>query len=134
MRCYLLLNWASLKRVFYSQPLEKIVNYFGVKIAMYYAWLGFYTIMLIPASLVGILSFAYGYFTVTTDEPTQSVCNGTFDYPLCPSCASVNCHYSTVSESCMHSKAVYMFGNISTVVFAVFISLWATIFLEMWKR
>lgn len=34
--------------------------YFGEKIAIYFAWLGFYMQMLIPASIVGLIVFIYG--------------------------------------------------------------------------
>ena len=42
------------------QPLDTVREYFGVNFAMYFAWLGFYTYMLIPASIVGLLCFFYG--------------------------------------------------------------------------
>lgn len=41
--------------------------YFGEKIAFYFAWLGFYTSWLIPASIMGILVVLYGIVTSRTD-------------------------------------------------------------------
>ncbi len=38
--------------------------YFGEKIGLYFAWLGFYTWMLVPPSVVGILVFLYGVTTI----------------------------------------------------------------------
>ena len=32
---------------------DAVRDYFGVKIGLYFAWLGFYTFMLIPPSIVG---------------------------------------------------------------------------------
>ena len=32
-------------------------DYYGVKMAFYFAWLGYYTVMLIPPSLVSFISF-----------------------------------------------------------------------------
>lgn len=44
-------------------------KYFGEKIGLYFAWLGVYTQMLIPASLVGVFVFLYGCVTVDDDIP-----------------------------------------------------------------
>ena len=44
-------------------------KYFGEKIGIYFAWLGFYTMMLIPASVVGFIVFIYGVATVWSDVP-----------------------------------------------------------------
>ena len=35
-------------------------NYYGSKIAMYFAWLGFYTQMLVVPSILGLIIFIYG--------------------------------------------------------------------------
>lgn len=47
------LHWLML-----NQPLSKIRFYFGEKIALYFAWLGFYTKMLIFPSIAGIITYA----------------------------------------------------------------------------
>lgn len=44
-------------------------KYFGEKIGLYFAWLGAYTQMLIPASIVGIIVFLYGCATVDQNIP-----------------------------------------------------------------
>ncbi|XP_053822015.1 anoctamin-8 [Vidua chalybeata] len=74
-----------------AQPLDDICDYFGVKIAMYFAWLGFYTsAMVYPAVFGSIL------YTFTDSDQTSQ--------------------------------------DISCVVFAIFNVVWATLFLEEWKR
>ncbi|XP_053906091.1 anoctamin-8 isoform X2 [Cuculus canorus] len=52
------------------QPLDEICDYFGVKIAMYFAWLGFYTsAMVYPAVFGSIL------YTITeSDQTSQDIC------------------------------------------------------------
>uniref|UniRef100_A0A3B3UR58 Anoctamin n=1 Tax=Poecilia latipinna TaxID=48699 RepID=A0A3B3UR58_9TELE len=47
-------KWSCWRRY---QPLGHIRAYFGEKIALYFAWIGFYTAWLLPASLVGTLIF-----------------------------------------------------------------------------
>lgn len=36
-------------------------NYFGEKVALYFAWLGWYTYMLVPAAVVGLIIFLSGF-------------------------------------------------------------------------
>lgn len=47
-------------------PLRK---YFGEKVGLYFAWLGVYTQMLIPAAIVGVIVFLYGCATVDDNIP-----------------------------------------------------------------
>src|SRR5687767_8953446 len=78
-RTQLLNNWASISKCFTPQPLDEIRKYFGVKIALYFAWLGFYTSMLIPASIVGVFCFIYGWATLGSDRPSQKICDFSLD-------------------------------------------------------
>ncbi|XP_063955758.1 anoctamin-8-like [Lytechinus pictus] len=64
---------------FKAQPLDAVCDYFGVKIAIYFAWLGFYTQALLFPAMVGLL------VTIFVDDSDQvnedksvmfvSVCN-----------------------------------------------------------
>lgn len=44
-------------------------KYFGEKVGLYFAWLGVYTQMLIPAAIVGVIVFLYGCATVDNNIP-----------------------------------------------------------------
>ncbi|XP_063770650.1 anoctamin-8 isoform X2 [Pseudophryne corroboree] len=73
------------------QPLDEICEYFGVKVAMYFSWLGFYTSSLVYPAVFGIML----WFFTESDQTSRDIC---------------------------------------CVVFALFNVVWATLFLEGWKR
>ena len=60
-------EWALPKNLFKRQPLWLIKRYFGDKIGLYFAWLGFYTGFLIPAALFGLGVTIYGIVTMKAD-------------------------------------------------------------------
>ena len=97
-------NWASLKKFYKYQPLDHIKDYFGVKIGLYFAWLGFYTYMLIPASIVGIFCFIYAVSTISEHAPRfVSVCLGDVYVSVCVPRCFVVCvclflHYCTLQN------------------------------------
>lgn len=63
-RALLFNDWAKMRNWMKHQPLDSIKNYFGVKIALYFSWLGFYTNMLIVPSILGLICFFYGLVTM----------------------------------------------------------------------
>ncbi|XP_038105895.1 anoctamin-5 isoform X2 [Culex quinquefasciatus] len=131
-RTLLLEEWASVIRWIKHQPLDHIKEYFGVKIAMYFAWLGFYTHMLISASIVGLLCFFYGLLTFRENRISQEICQDNTTV-MCPTC-DAKCDYWMLNDACTYSHISHIFDNNFTIVFAVFMSIWATMYLELWKR
>ncbi|XP_043284882.1 anoctamin-4-like [Venturia canescens] len=131
MRYLLYTEWARVRKCLHYQPLDYIKEYFGVKIGLYFAWLGFYTYMLVFASIAGFLCFLYGCLTVSYDKPSDDICNA--EEIMCPLCDKY-CDYWQLKKTCFHAKVTYLFDNPSTVVFSLFMSLWATLFLEFWKK
>ncbi|XP_052471742.1 anoctamin-8 [Carassius gibelio] len=73
------------------QPLDDVCDYFGVKIGMYFAWLGFYTNSMLYPAVFGFLLWIFA----ESDQTSQDIC---------------------------------------CVVSAIFNVVWATLFLERWKR
>lgn len=69
LRHLLATHWTAMSNALLYQPLDYIKDYFGVKIALYFAWLGFYTHTLIFASIVGFFCFLYGVMTLDTNIP-----------------------------------------------------------------
>uniref|UniRef100_A0A3Q3WNY6 Anoctamin n=1 Tax=Mola mola TaxID=94237 RepID=A0A3Q3WNY6_MOLML len=108
-------------------------KYFGEQIGLYFAWLGVYTQLLIPPSVLGIIVFLYGIFTADANVPSQETCDDNLNITMCPLCDGV-CDYWRLSTVCSLARASYLFDNGATVLFAIFMSLWAACFLEHWKR
>ncbi|XP_074094463.1 anoctamin 8 white walker isoform X2 [Cotesia typhae] len=80
-------------RAFLSpQPLDEICNYFGVKITMYFAWLGHYTTALVVPAAVGVI---YWVGIIGRNQAVEDV---------------------------------------AYVLFSIFNVIWATAYLETWKR
>ncbi|KAA0702300.1 Anoctamin-7 Dresden transmembrane protein of the prostate [Triplophysa tibetana] len=114
------------------QPLDHIREYFGEKIALYFAWLGFYTGWLLPAAVVGLVIFLFGVWLMVTDVPAEELCSSENAFIMCPLCNI--CSYWNLSSICFTYKAGLLFDNGGTVFFSMFMSLWAVTFLEYWKR
>ncbi|XP_051248449.1 anoctamin-2b isoform X1 [Dicentrarchus labrax] len=126
-------EWARYSAFYKYQPIDLVRKYFGEKIGLYFAWLGVYTQLLIPASIVGIIVFFFGVATVETDIPSQEMCNESLNFTMCPLCDGV-CDFWHLSTACGTARASHLFDNPATVFFAIFMSLWAVLFLEHWKR
>uniref|UniRef100_A0A667YBW4 Anoctamin n=1 Tax=Myripristis murdjan TaxID=586833 RepID=A0A667YBW4_9TELE len=126
-------EWANYGVMHKYQPVDLIRKYFGEQIGLYFAWLGVYTQLLIPPSVLGIIVFLYGIFTVDANVPSQETCDVNVNITMCPLCDGV-CDYWLLSSVCSLARASYLFDNGATVLFAIFMSLWAACFLEHWKR
>ncbi|XP_065927950.1 anoctamin-4 isoform X8 [Magallana gigas] len=127
--------WARPGRWYKYQPLDQIRGYFGEKVGIYFSWLGFYTSMLIPVAIAGVIAFIYGLATIMDDVPSTEICEDPVisNYTMCPMCDQ-RCSYWHLSDSCTYSRATYLFDNPATVCFAIVMALWASFFLEFWKR
>ncbi|KAF9360227.1 hypothetical protein BGX26_010133 [Mortierella sp. AD094] len=100
-------SWVKSRR---TQPLEEIRFYYGEKIALYFAWIGYYTKWLIPAAIVGFLFFIGGIINYVTHKSTGN--------PLTDSKRTIQ----------------LLFDNGGTLPFTLFMAIWSTLFVEFWKR
>ncbi|KAG8126811.1 hypothetical protein E2320_021940, partial [Naja naja] len=57
-----------------AQPLDEICDYFGVKIAMYFAWLGFYTSAMVYPAVFGSLLYTF----TENDQTSRDICSVIF--------------------------------------------------------
>nr|XP_019815712.1 PREDICTED: anoctamin-2 [Bos indicus] len=126
-------EWARYGVFYKFQPIDLIRKYFGEKIGLYFAWLGLYTSFLIPSSVIGIIVFLYGCATIEEDIPSKEMCDQQNAFTMCPLC-DTSCDYWNLSSACGTARASHLFDNPATVFFSIFMALWATMFLENWKR
>ncbi|GJQ85109.1 hypothetical protein Trydic_g20241 [Trypoxylus dichotomus] len=127
--------WANPECFIKHQPLNLIVKYFGAEVAFYFAFLKHLVMVLLAASIVGLACFLYGLVTMGTAENMISyeICNS--NITMCPSCANLDiCKYTKLQSSCSQAFMDYVLDNQSTILYAVLISLWTTIAMELWKR
>ncbi|KAM6943522.1 anoctamin-1a [Xenentodon cancila] len=126
-------EWASYTVFYKYQPIGLIRKYFGEKVGLYFAWLGVYTQMLIPAAIVGVIVFLYGCATVDDNIPSMEICDPRNNITMCPLCDRA-CSYWKLVTACGTARASHLFDNPATVFFSIFMALWAVLFMEHWKR
>ncbi|XP_041072467.1 anoctamin-6 isoform X1 [Carcharodon carcharias] len=128
-------EWAHPRNFYKLQPLDLIRKYFGEKIGIYFAWLGFYTGMLAIAGFVGLMCFIFGILTLDRNTWSQEVCDPEIGgrMIMCPQCDR-ECTYWRLNITCQSSRKLSIFDNYGTLVYAVFMGIWVTVFLEFWKR
>jgi len=114
------------------QPLDAIKEYFGVKVALYFAWLGFYTKMLVPAAILGVFCFIFGLMTLFTDQISSEICRANETVLTCPACPE--CDYRKLADDCVYFRINTVLDNNATIFFSICMSIWASLYLELWKR
>ncbi|CAH3023696.1 unnamed protein product [Porites evermanni] len=115
------------------QPYDAINKYFGSEIAMYFAWVGFYTGMLAPLAIIGLIVFLYGIGSAGDHIPVKDVCdeNNKGKWYMCPLCDKKCSYWDLASTTCVYAYVTHFFDNDWTVGLAVIASIWGTLFLEL---
>uniref|UniRef100_A0A7I4YAB4 Anoctamin n=1 Tax=Haemonchus contortus TaxID=6289 RepID=A0A7I4YAB4_HAECO len=117
------------------QPLGLVREYFGEQIAFYFAWQGTFLTMLWPATFFGLAVFAFGMTkSVRTNPATYGNCTvinyygGSVVVP-CDFRNQLSQLFTTISSWFMKS-----FDNELNAFFAAFMSIWGTMFYQIWRR
>uniref|UniRef100_A0A8B9KH71 Anoctamin n=1 Tax=Astyanax mexicanus TaxID=7994 RepID=A0A8B9KH71_ASTMX len=99
-------------------------KYYGEKIGIYFAWLGFYTEMLFFAAVVGVICFVYGLLSYDDNITSKEICDPTIGgkIVMCPLCDK-KCSYWKLNSTCLSSWV-----SLLTLLTSL------TLFLEFWKR
>lgn len=128
-------HWARFLCFYKEQPLNLIRKYYGEKIGIYFAWLGFYTEMLFFAAVMGLICFIYGVLSYDDNTSSHEICDPDIGgrILMCPLCDK-KCPFWKLNSTCLSSWQSHLFDNEGTVFFAIFMGIWVTLFLEFWKR
>uniref|UniRef100_A0A8C2XDJ7 Anoctamin n=1 Tax=Cyclopterus lumpus TaxID=8103 RepID=A0A8C2XDJ7_CYCLU len=128
-------HWARFLCFYKEQPLNLIRKYYGEKIGIYFAWLGFYTEMLFFAAVMGLICFIYGLLSYEDNMSSKEICDADIggSIVMCPLCDK-KCPFWKLNSTCLSSWQSHLFDNEGTVFFAIFMGIWVTLFLEIWKR
>uniref|UniRef100_A0A672JMW2 Anoctamin n=1 Tax=Salarias fasciatus TaxID=181472 RepID=A0A672JMW2_SALFA len=128
-------HWARFLCFYKEQPLNLIRKYYGEKIGIYFAWLGFYTEMLFFAAVMGFICFTYGLLSYDVNMSSKEICDADIggSILMCPLCDK-KCPFWKLNSTCLSSWQSHLFDNEGTVFFAIFMGIWVTLFLEFWKR
>ncbi|KAG0042130.1 Anoctamin-5 [Gryganskiella cystojenkinii] len=103
-RAQLRVKWA--KKWWKNQPLDLVNAYYGERVGIYFAWLGHYTKWLTLPATVGMAVFVFGIINAARLNKLDATPNALFA----------------------------IFDNVLTMPFALFMSIWSTIYIEFWKR
>ncbi|XP_055774502.1 anoctamin-5-like [Salvelinus fontinalis] len=124
-RYHLYKNWARFLCFYKEQPLNLIRKYYGEKIGIYFAWLGFYTEMLFFAAVMGVICFIYGVLSYDDNLTSKEICDPSIggSIVMCPLCDK-KCSYWKLNSTCLSSWQSHLFDNEGTVFFAMFMGIW----------
>uniref|UniRef100_A0A672P5J0 Anoctamin n=1 Tax=Sinocyclocheilus grahami TaxID=75366 RepID=A0A672P5J0_SINGR len=103
-RYHLYKYWARFLCFYKEQPLNLIKKYYGEKIGIYFAWLGFYTEMLFFAAVMGVICFVYGVLSYEDNITSKEICDPKIGgmIVMCPLCDK-KCSYWKLNSTCLSS-------------------------------
>ncbi|XP_077983931.1 anoctamin-4-like isoform X2 [Glandiceps talaboti] len=121
------------------QPLWKVRNYFGEKIAFYFAWSGTLITSLWIPMLLGLAITGYGLYLSVKEYQMQQ------DVIIANSTGLNNTNSTAPTDGTLLAEVTQIgldvfsivkesFDNEITPYFGIIICLWGTLFLEIWKR
>nr|XP_022910158.1 anoctamin-4-like [Onthophagus taurus] len=128
--------WGNWIRFYQFQPIHIIYKYYGSDIAFFFAWLEFFSKLLVIPTFLGLFAFGWAYVDLNIADRTikrvKEVCSSTVQ--ICPPCTHQHCVYANLSDYCGLAMTTYYVDNNYTVFLAIAVTIWATIFLELWSR
>jgi len=69
-------EWATIAKIFATQPLDRIRSYFGERVAFYFAWIGFYLRVMMVAAGVGLLMYIFNSYIAPSISEGDGILEG----------------------------------------------------------
>ncbi|XP_013167004.1 PREDICTED: anoctamin-9-like isoform X2 [Papilio xuthus] len=137
-RQILFYNWVGITNIFTRQPLNVVHEYFGPKVALYFAYYGLYNLFLTIASIAALMTLFLAVFLNETYMNLRSpICYPTAPQIICFSCFNktptfVMCYVIKLFRFCNWYTINILVDNKYTTFFATFIILWGMFFTAYW--
>ncbi|KAK9880348.1 hypothetical protein WA026_010232 [Henosepilachna vigintioctopunctata] len=125
--------WGDVVNAPKEQPTDIIQKYFGPEMGFYFIFVDLFNKMLAIAAIVSVILFFLGCVIPWTNlkAVTKSVCLSK-EY-LCPVCDPSVCLLEHFKDYCSYYTK-FCYDNFGTFFLGMFISIWGTIFFELWTR
>ncbi|KAG6457785.1 hypothetical protein O3G_MSEX010468, partial [Manduca sexta] len=137
-------NWMGADMIIKDQPLSLLQEYFGEKIAFYFAYSEFFNRALIICAAAGAFmtylayqenTALWGFFKRRGLEETFCITPSARNTHLCPRCRDFDlCPFYEAYTACNQLYLNFFIETTNMVNFSLFIIVWGTIFVTLWRR
>ncbi|XP_037872055.1 anoctamin-5 isoform X2 [Bombyx mori] len=145
VRQILYTNWIGADALLKAQPLSLLQEYFGEKIAFYFAFCELFNRFLLLSCGAGIVMIyeAFKELNLKTALYKRRGVENTFclnvgsykNSYMCPNCRDFNiCPFTRVTDHCKEVTLGFMLESPYMINYYIFIMIWGIIFIFVWKR
>lgn len=129
--------WDNVPALFKEPPLDMIKKYYGLEIAFYFAWLGFYKRMLIFPLILSICTLLaiFVEYVFMFEEDFKNLCRAE-KIRMCRYCIQSwkLCEFDDLYEQCVSMKISLVVDNIVPFTYGSVMSAWAGVTVGLWKQ
>ncbi|XP_013166639.1 PREDICTED: anoctamin-9-like [Papilio xuthus] len=133
-RQILFYNWAGVTNIFTRQPLNLVHEYFGPKVAMYFAFYGLYNLFLVIASIMSLITLYLAIYKNPTYMNVKEEFCECEHHIFCLKCGKTltYCYTLPVKNLCNIFSLNILVDHKYTPHFSAFIILWGIFMTAYW--